>query len=157
MTRPCWWQRDSKNIPMTKICKNNITYIGIAKDEEKRTKRKNYKKDIYKFPLVKWGWTEQDCFNYLEKRGLKHPLQHKFKRTGCWLCPKQSKPSLITLYKDRLNINLKFRSNINGHHPKSDISLITYSNRSRTEGHRIQKSCRVNISTFEARLKWKMT
>ena len=98
VTRPCWWQRDCKDIPMSKLCKGNITYIGIAKDEENRIQRKVYSKGIYKFPLIEWGWTEKDCINYLKKRGLEHPLIDKFKRTGCWLCPKQSKKSLKNLY-----------------------------------------------------------
>lgn len=98
VTRPCWWQRDVKDIPLSKECKGNTTYIGIAKDEEHRSKRKRYSKGIYLFPLIEWGWTEQDCADYLERRGLKHPLYGKFKRTGCWLCPKQSLQSLENLY-----------------------------------------------------------
>jgi 3'-phosphoadenosine 5'-phosphosulfate sulfotransferase (PAPS reductase)/FAD synthetase len=98
VTRMCWWQRDSKDVPLAKICKGNINYIGIAKDEEKRCDREVYKKGIFKFPLVEWGWTENDCIQYLKKRGLLNPLYKKFKRLGCWLCPKQSMSSLKSLY-----------------------------------------------------------
>ena len=98
VTRPCWWQRDCKDIPMKRYCKGNVTYIGIAKDEERRSKRKAYSKGKFKFPLIEWGWSEQDCFNYLESKGLAHPLKNKFKRTGCYLCPKQSKESLKNLF-----------------------------------------------------------
>jgi len=98
VTRPCWWQRDCKYVPMSKICKGNITYIGIAKDEEDRSKRIVYSKGVYKFPLIEWGWSEQDCVKYLKKRGLNHPLADYFKRTGCWLCPKQPRESLKFLY-----------------------------------------------------------
>jgi 3'-phosphoadenosine 5'-phosphosulfate sulfotransferase (PAPS reductase)/FAD synthetase len=99
---PCWWTRDTKIIPMTKEQgKDNIIYIGIAADEKKRAQAKQYidKPNEYKFPLIEWGWSEQDCVDYLKKKGMEHPLQSKFKRTGCWLCPKQSKASLISLYK----------------------------------------------------------
>ena len=34
-----------------------IEYVGIAADETKRIKDKNY-------PLVEWGMTEQDCLSY---------------------------------------------------------------------------------------------
>lgn len=98
---PCWWSRDCKVIPLTKaIGKGNIVYIGIAKDEEHRAKAKMYvdKPNRYVFPLVDWKWTEQDCINYLSKKKLIHPLQSKFTRTGCWLCPKQNLKSLKNLY-----------------------------------------------------------
>ena len=98
---PCYWTREAKVKPMEKEQgKGNIIYIGIAKDEEKRSKAKQYvgRTNEYRFPLVDWGWTEQDCINYLEEKGLKHPLIDRFKRTGCWLCPKQNKHSLKSLY-----------------------------------------------------------
>ena len=34
-----------------------IEYLGIAADETKRIKDKNY-------PLVEWGMTEKDCLSY---------------------------------------------------------------------------------------------
>ena len=98
---PCWWSRDGKVKPMEKeYGTGNTIYIGIALDEKKRADAKRYKKgdNIYKFPLIDWSWTEKDCIKYLEQRGLNHPLNGKFKRTGCWLCPKQSKESLKNLY-----------------------------------------------------------
>jgi 3'-phosphoadenosine 5'-phosphosulfate sulfotransferase (PAPS reductase)/FAD synthetase len=97
----CWWQRDCKtNAISKKIGKGNIVYMGIASDEFKRSKAKRYSKgdNTYKFPLIDWNWSESDCVKYLESKGLKHPLVTKFKRTGCWLCPKQSKKSLYSLY-----------------------------------------------------------
>ena len=97
----CWWSRDSKILPMQRAQgKGNNIYVGIAKDESKRANAKQYEisPNKYKFPLIKWGWSEQDCINYLKSKGLEHPLIHIFKRTGCWLCPKQSKSSLKNLY-----------------------------------------------------------
>lgn len=91
-----WCTRELKHKPMEKLLDNgDIVYLGIASDEKHR-KQKNKK---YKYPLIDWGWTEQDCIDYLEKRELKHPLL-KFKRTGCWLCPKQSVGSLKILMND---------------------------------------------------------
>lgn len=98
----CWWNRESKANPLKKAQgKGNNIYLGIAFDEIKRTKAKRFNlgENDFKFPLVDWKWTEQDCFDYLEKKGLKHPLS-KFKRTGCWLCPKQSLGSLKILMTD---------------------------------------------------------
>jgi len=108
----CWWQKYCKEIPMMKkIGKGNIVYLGIAFDELKRSKAKIYDRgdNIYKFPLIDWNWTEADCIKYLEKKGLKHPLVTKFKRTGCWLCPKQSKESLYSLYIHYPELWLKLR------------------------------------------------
>jgi len=82
---------------LTKIQKHNdYIYIGIAKDEEHRTNVKTYKNKKYKFPLIEWGWSEQDCMNYLKDNNFPFPFFNK-KRTGCWLCPQQSLESLKTL------------------------------------------------------------
>ena len=91
----CWWSRESKFKLLDYQCKGHIRYLGIASDEPKRIKNK----ERYRYPLVEWGWSEQDCLDYLERRGLKHPLS-KFKRTGCWLCPKQNLKSLKILMDD---------------------------------------------------------
>lgn len=72
-------------------------FIGIAADEQNRLKRlKNNERSL----LQDWGWTEKDCLDYLKEKGLENPLYRKFKRTGCWLCPKQNKKSLKIIYKD---------------------------------------------------------
>ena len=99
---PCYWNREAKYLPLEKAHgTGNKIYIGITYDEQKRTLRKQYTKynNDYQFPLVDWKFTSEDCFTYLESRGLNHPLR-KFKRTGCWLCPKQSKHSLKILHDD---------------------------------------------------------
>ena len=99
---PCWWNREAKYKLLEKSHgKNNNIYIGITTNEKHRTKRKQYQKynNQYKFPLVEWGINSQDCFEYLKSKNLKHPLS-KFKRTGCWLCQKQSIGSLKILYFD---------------------------------------------------------
>lgn len=72
-------------------------FIGIAADEPKRlTKMKDNERSL----LQEWGWTEKDCLDYLKEKGLENPLYRKFKRTGCWFCPKQNKKSLKIIYKD---------------------------------------------------------
>lgn len=93
---PCYWQRESKFKPLEKICKGNIRYIGISIDEPRRIRRKTN----YIYPLVDWGWTGDDCIEYLKKKDMLNPLYDKFKRLGCWLCPKQSLKSLEVLCKD---------------------------------------------------------
>jgi 3'-phosphoadenosine 5'-phosphosulfate sulfotransferase (PAPS reductase)/FAD synthetase len=98
----CYWSRESKFNPLTKAQgKGNNIFIGIAKDEEKRSYAKQYiyKPNKFYFPLIDWGWSEEDCFIYLKNKGLEHPLRYRFNRSGCWLCPKQSKKSLYSLYK----------------------------------------------------------
>lgn len=74
-----------------------LMYVGIAADEPKRLARMQ-KNEVS--PLAEWGWTEQDCLQYLKEKGLENPLYKKFKRTGCWFCPKQNKKSLEIVYRD---------------------------------------------------------
>jgi 3'-phosphoadenosine 5'-phosphosulfate sulfotransferase (PAPS reductase)/FAD synthetase len=106
VVNPCYWNREAKYLPLEKAHGvGNTIFIGIAYDERKRTERKQYTKfnNEYRFPLVEWKMTEDDCINYLINKGLDHPLI-KFKRTGCWLCPKQSIGSLRILYEDYPNL-----------------------------------------------------
>jgi len=92
-----WCMRELKHKPMEKIFNSgDIIYLGIAYNEKQRIQKNNLK---YKYPLIEWKWTEQDCLDYLKRRGLKYPLL-KFKRTGCWLCPKQNLQSLKILMND---------------------------------------------------------
>lgn len=130
----CWWTRDSKIIPMQKEQgEGNNIYIGIAKDEAKRSEAKQYNQDFnnYKFPLIEWGWSEDKCVQYLKSRGLNHPLIKRFKRTGCWLCPKQSKESLRSLYEyyPKLWEQLKQYEQDSPHGFKPDIKLKDLENK----------------------------
>jgi len=70
--------------------------LGIAYDEQDRTQ----KGERLRYPLIEWKWTEADCKKYLKDKGLENPLYERFRRTGCWLCPKQPLASLKILYRD---------------------------------------------------------
>lgn len=80
--------------------RNNIVYIGIAADESHRAQRNEYVKseNEFRFPLVEWGITEEQCFRYIEERALPNNLYSFFRRLGCYWCPKQSLKSLKNLY-----------------------------------------------------------
>lgn len=99
----CWINRDIKVRALDKYATSQtdlVQYIGITSDESRRTRAKAYNKrdSVFKFPLVSWGWTGADCTRYLDSIGLTHPL--KGLRTGCWVCPKQTKESMKYLYTD---------------------------------------------------------
>ena len=70
--------------------------LGIAYDEQDRKQKGNN----LRYPLIEWKWTEKDCRKYLVEKDLLNPLYLKFKRTGCWLCPKQPLSSLRILFRD---------------------------------------------------------
>jgi 3'-phosphoadenosine 5'-phosphosulfate sulfotransferase (PAPS reductase)/FAD synthetase len=94
---PCYWSRESKIIPLTKIkTKDDKMFIGIAYDEKERCQST---KDLI-YPLVEWKWTEQDCINYLNERDLFNPLYVNFDRLGCYFCPKQNEKSIYVLWKN---------------------------------------------------------
>ena len=93
----CWWWRIAKFKVLAKECKGNIALIGYTVDEENRVNRKhNYGYKTY-FPLYEWGVTKQMCIKTLKHNNLWNPLYDYLDRTGCWLCPKQSKKSLMFL------------------------------------------------------------
>ena len=72
-------------------------YLGIAADEPKRLARLD---PNCRAPLDEWGMTEADCIEFLKKRDMLNPLYEKFKRLGCFFCPKQSLDSLRILRHD---------------------------------------------------------
>lgn len=104
---PCYYTREAKVNPLSDIGQfyDNI-YIGIAYDEEQRIPKKPGKR---KFPLYEWKWTEQDCIDYLNEKGLFNPLYVNFNRLGCWLCPKQNTSSLYVLWKIYPKLWLKLK------------------------------------------------
>lgn len=97
----CWAKRELKVKPLQKAeGKGNEIFIGITADEKERAYRETYQhNNIYRFPLINWGLTGQDCINFLKERNLLNPLYEMFRRLGCWLCPKQGLESLKSLYK----------------------------------------------------------
>ena len=76
---------------------DHIRYIGLAADEPKRLARM---RPNCRAPLAEWGMTEKNCIAYLEKRNLMNPLYQKFKRLGCFFCPKQPLNSLRIVRQD---------------------------------------------------------
>lgn len=97
----CWAKRELKIKPLRKIeGKDNIIYLGIAADERHRMYREQYQhKNLYKFPLIEWDMTEQECIDFLKERDLHNPLYDIFSRLGCWMCPKQPLHALKTLHE----------------------------------------------------------
>lgn len=75
----------------------HIRYLGLAADEKKRIARLDSK---CRTPLVEWEMTEKDCLAFLEKRGMVNPLYKKFRRLGCFFCPKQPLSSLRIVRHD---------------------------------------------------------
>lgn len=68
-----------------------IEYIGIAADELKRAKEKEY-------PLIEGGWTEKDCLTYCYGKGFDWDGLYKiFDRVSCWCCPLQGLDELRNL------------------------------------------------------------
>jgi len=74
-----------------------VRYIGITAEEPVRYERLGAG---CKAPLFEAGITGSDCLMELKKRDLYNPLYDKFKRMGCWFCPKQGLDSLRVIWRD---------------------------------------------------------
>ena len=98
---PCWWAREAKVYPLQRATKDfDRVFIGIAADESHRMTTQTDKNSLKnEYPLVDWGWSEQDCFDYLDKLGLMNELYVDFTRLGCFHCIKQPASSWHTLYQ----------------------------------------------------------
>lgn len=83
----------NKHIRELKNSYEVIEYVGIAADEPKRIKDKNY-------PLVDWGWTEADALKYCYEKGFDWSgLYELFGRVSCWCCPLKNLDELRKLRK----------------------------------------------------------
>lgn len=95
----CELRRDNKINTFEKWVKSigsHYVYIGFTVEEEKRVKRDT--NQIY--PLFDdYKMSEKDCFTYLRTMEMENPLYRYFKRTGCRLCPYQSKQDWYKIWK----------------------------------------------------------
>jgi len=121
-----WCCRDFKVLPQRDFAPNkgNTVYLGIAADEGRTQKETGFR-----YPLKEWGWTEKDCLEYTKKIDLYNPLYDDFRRTGCWLCPKQPIRSLRVLYTKYPNLwkylsDLETKSGM-PFHPDHSIAQLT--------------------------------
>lgn len=51
-----------------------------------------------RYPLHELGFNEAEVSEFLQKRGIMNPLYTHFHRTGCYICPKQSKKAFFSIY-----------------------------------------------------------
>lgn len=93
---PCYWNAESIRDPMQPFTNSNYVYLGITSDESRRATQRRYFTPVY--PLVRLGITSNDCFSFLTDRNLLNPLYNRTKRTGCWLCPRQTVSQLRNLF-----------------------------------------------------------
>lgn len=106
---PCWWTREAKVLPLQKLRKQEdvLFYVGIAYDEKERMSKVD---ENIRYPLIDWKWTEQDCMDYLNQKGLFNPLYVNFNRLGCFHCPKQSESSLYVVWKNYPDLWVKMKT-----------------------------------------------
>ena len=98
---PCWWAREAKVYPLQEATKDyDVIYMGIASDEAHRQTTQTDERSLkLKYPLIEWGWTEPDCFKYLDDLELMNELYVNFTRLGCFHCIKQPPDSWWSLYQ----------------------------------------------------------
>ena len=78
--------------------KNEIL-IGYTYNEVENGRTSSLDYGVARYPLHEWGWKEAEIESYLREKGIANPLYQHFERTGCFCCPKQSKKSLLSLWK----------------------------------------------------------
>ena len=83
-----------------------VEYVGIATDELDRVKAPTKKGNlIKKYPLIEWGYKENDCFVGCYKAGFdwKEPntdvsLYQILDRVSCWCCGNKNLAELKNIY-----------------------------------------------------------
>lgn len=108
MIKGAWCNSRLKVSALNKICKNAVSYIGIAYDEPKRFKVLSEHKVS---PLVNAKWTEKMCYDWCFENDLLSPIYTTSSRGGCWFCHNQSIGQLRLLrrnYPEYWNLLLKW-------------------------------------------------
>ena len=97
--------REAKAIPSKNFIKSlspnrfkTTVLVGYTANEVKRGRVSNFDYATARYPLHEWGWNEAEVTEFLKSRGIMNTLYKHFNRTGCYICPKQSKQSLYNLY-----------------------------------------------------------
>lgn len=113
----------------------NTCLIGYTYNEVERGRVSNLDYAIAKYPLHEWNMNEKEVTEFLVKRKIMNPLYNHFGRTGCFICPKQSKKSLYNIYNNypyewQIMKKLEFKAkNLNCINQNfKDKSLIEYEN-----------------------------
>jgi 3'-phosphoadenosine 5'-phosphosulfate sulfotransferase (PAPS reductase)/FAD synthetase len=117
--------RELKVKPSNKLYgKEGKHFLGYGYDERNRVQQGNFA-----YPLIDLKLTEDYCSWYLKKLNLVNPIYKYQNRTGCWLCPKQSKDSLWrTWYFDRRKYNCMVqleKVSPHGFHPRYKLSDLS--------------------------------
>lgn len=97
-----------KRAPQDKFCNNwqsaqeawargekIVKLIGYDADEERRAKIKEDDKYIYRYPLIEWGWTREDCLAAIDRAGLPRPG-----KSACFFCPSSKEREIASLKKE---------------------------------------------------------
>ncbi|MGB8699116.1 MAG: hypothetical protein WCD18_06850 [Thermosynechococcaceae cyanobacterium] len=74
-------------------------YIGYNAEETKRAEKSSdygCRGETYRYPLIEWGWSRQDCLDY-----LKQMLGADWEKSCCQYCPFQSKAAAIARYRQQ--------------------------------------------------------
>lgn len=97
--------REAKAIPSKNFIKSlspnrfkTTILVGYTANEVERGRISNFDYGVARYPLHEWGWNESEVTEFLKSRGIMNTLYKHFNRTGCYICPKQSKQSLYNLY-----------------------------------------------------------
>jgi 3'-phosphoadenosine 5'-phosphosulfate sulfotransferase (PAPS reductase)/FAD synthetase len=138
----CWIQSEMK-LKTKPNGKDEMVYLGITANE---AHRKPEKKNMLT-PLIDWGITENMIRERLAALDLT-PFYYKmgFKRSGCWLCPKQPRGSLYLLWRNYPTLwrELRRLDKLSPHGFKDGLNLAELEHRFKTIPEKYApKYCRV--------------
>lgn len=74
---------------------NAMWLVGIHNGERKRAERTLNQRDDVRFPLIEWGWNQEDCVDAIRRAGLPLPV-----KSACFFCPSMRKQEVLALAKD---------------------------------------------------------
>lgn len=81
-----------------------VQHIGICYDEVYRIRPSKTKWIQFRYLLAEWKMTREDCIKSIEEAGLEVPV-----KSGCFMCPFQTKESWIELLKTKPELFKKAR------------------------------------------------
>ena len=69
-----------------------VKLIGYDADEDRRAGIAEDAQYAYRYPLIEWGWTREDCVAAIERAGLPQPG-----KSACFFCPNSTEAEILAL------------------------------------------------------------
>lgn len=97
------WKRQPMDKYLKTVCASTLKIgsrierlIGIDFGEQHRGKIEDDECFTYRFPLIEWRWSREECVEAIQRHGVEVP-----RKSACFFCPSSTKKEVLALASER--------------------------------------------------------